>query len=123
MTLLQMIRPPADSKLWSKYSEQEINFEKVNSVKEGFTLLVKGILYRLDYVEGDGINPPMDDYALILTYIGWLIWSGKSQKAITLIRGLMQLFDGISFTEFLTGVKYVHPLTVSTISTVRDQCV
>ena len=124
MTFLQIIRPPADPKLWSTYTEEEINhyFERVNSVREGLILLVKGILNRLDYMEGDGISPSMDNYALIITYIGWLIWSNKQQKAITLIRGLIQLFDGMQFSEFIAGIKSVHPLAVSTISTVRDQC-
>ena len=106
MTFLQIIRPPADPKLWSTYTEEEINhyFERVNSVREGLILLVKGILNRLDYMEGDGISPSMDNYALIITYIGWLIWSNKQQKAITLIRGLIQLFDGMPFPPFVINV-------------------
>ena len=109
----------------TSYIENEIQayFEKVNSVKEGIKLLAKGALSRLHYTEDDGMNPSIEDYAAIATYIGWLIWSKKEQKAIEWIRGLIQLSNGISFYEFHAEMRTIHPITAELIYKLYDEFV
>jgi hypothetical protein len=106
----------------SYYNQQEINtyFGNVHKVKDGLKLLAKGILYRLEYTEEDGISPSMDDYTIIATYIGWLIWVGKVEKAKELIRGLMQLSNRISYDGFLSEIQLVHPITAALIHRLYD---
>jgi hypothetical protein len=86
-------------------------------------LLAKGALYRLQYTEDDGISPSIDDYTLIATYMGWLIWVGKGEKAKELIRGLMQLSNGISYDSFLSEIQLVNPMTAVLINRLYDEFV
>jgi len=109
----------------SYYKEQEVHayFERLHTVKEGLTLLAKGILYRLQYTEEEGISPSIDEHTIIAAYIGWLIWSGKEEKAKTLIRGLIQLSNGITFYEFISEMTLVHPITALLINKIYDDFV
>jgi hypothetical protein len=124
MSIYSIIQLP-ELKDRTRYIALEIQsyFGKVNSVKEGIKLLAKGALSRLHYTEEDGMNPVIDDYAIIATYIGWLVWAGKKQKAIEWIRGLMQLSHTISFYEFYSEIQMIHPMTAELINNLYDEFV
>jgi len=123
-TIYSIIQLP-ELKNRTSYIELEIQtyFEKVHTIKEGIKLLAKGALSRLHYTEDDGMNLSIDDYVVIATYIGWLIWAKKEQKAMEWICGLIQLSNGISFYEFYSEMQMIHPMTAALINKLYDEFV
>lgn len=107
----------------SSYTEHDVQdyFKKVDTLKDAINILAKGILYRLEYTEEDGVFIEEDQYKMLGDYIGWLIWSGKVQKATALIRGLLLLSNRIPFRAFVSEIELIHPISAILIKKLSSE--